>query len=179
MTGSRAQKQVPHSHTVHSNCTNILKKHSIHFFGLLHPMSNQMLRLEDENATFPAGSPRHVIRRGIWCPVQALGTIKCSKSENSSVFLQISPCPWLKCWWEREGEIESERAYRIRPLGVTVLSRIRPAPSHKHTHSHTVTKWCHVGASIVQERWVWLSVCRGSTERALCSTEFPSPGTGD
>lgn len=72
-----------------------------------------------------------------------------------------------------------ERAYRIRPLGVTVLSRIRPAPSHKHMHSHTVTKWCHVGASIVQEHWVWLSVCRGNTERALCSTEFPSPGAGD
>lgn len=98
------------------------------FLWLSRPVSNQMLRLEDENATFPAGSPRHVIRRGIWCPVQALGTIKCSKSENSSVFLQISPCPWLKCSWERERERETERAYRIRPLGVTVLSRIRPAP---------------------------------------------------
>lgn len=29
---------------------------------------------------------------------------------------------------EGERERETERAYRIRPLGVTVLSRIRPAP---------------------------------------------------
>lgn len=50
------------------------------------------------------------------------------------------------------GERDMETACRIRPLGVTVLSRIHPAPSHKH--SLTVTKWCHVRASIVQERWV-------------------------
>lgn len=66
------------------------------------------------------------------------------------------------------GERETERAYRIRPLGVTVLSRICPAPLHKHMHSHTVAKWCHVGASIVQERWVWLSVCRAA-QRGPCA----------
>lgn len=79
----------------------------------------------------------------------------------------------------RERGRETGRACRIRPLGVTVLSGICPAPRHKHMHLHTVTKWCHVGASIVQERWAWLSVCRGDTKRAVCYTEFPSPGMDD
>lgn len=84
------------------NALSFKKKHCIHFLAFP-PNVQSDAQVGDENATFPAGSPRHVIRRGIWCPIQALGTMKCSKSENSSVFLQISPCPWLKCYRERGG----------------------------------------------------------------------------
>lgn len=112
-------------------------------------------------------------------PHTAAWNYKVQKKWKLISFLQISPRPWLKLRWERErqrkteGDRERPRgAYSIRPLGVTVLSRIRSAPTHKHT----ATKWCHVRASIVRERLVWLSVCHGSTERACATLGSPLQG---
>lgn len=88
---------------------------------------------------FLKAAPGMSLEKGIWCPVRALGTIKCSKSENSSVFLQISPCFCLECWWEKERD--TERPCRIRPLGVTVLSRIHPAPLTQTHCNKMVSRW--------------------------------------
>lgn len=124
-------------------------------------LSNQKPRCADKTATPPAGSPRHVIsRKKNWCPTQVLGTITCSKSEKSSVFppKKNSACPWLERFRDRKGE-ETQRPCRIRPLGVTVLSKICLAPTHthiKHTHTHMLS------AKMVSRRGIYCSRTLGS-----------------
>lgn len=121
--------------------SSIFAKNSIHYFGIPTQCPIKRSGWKMKMPLFLQAAPGMSLEKGIWCPVQALGTIKCSKSENSSVFPQISPCSFLECWWKKERD--TERPCRIRPLGVTVLSRIRPAPlTQTLTHCNKmVSRW--------------------------------------
>lgn len=96
---------------------------------------------------FPEAAPGVSLGEEFDAPVRALGTIKCSKSENSSVLgpkfhrvLDSAVCVFLFYFFFLRQKGESG-ADRIRPLGVTVLSGIRPTvpptPPLLDTHTRT------------------------------------------
>lgn len=149
----------------HSNCN--IKKSTASIFWLSHPLSNHMLRLEMKMPLFLQAAPGMSLGEEFDAPYKHLelsSAVKVKTHQFSSKFHHVLDSSVR----ESGRESATERAYRIRPLGVTVLSRMRPAPSHKHMHSHTRTKWCHVGASIVQERWFgFQSVV--ATQRGSCA----------
>lgn len=95
-------------------------------------MSNQMLRLEMKMPLFLQAAPGMSLGEEFDAPCKRLELSSAVKVKTHQFFLQISLCPWLKC--SSEG---GRGVYRIRPLGVTVLSRMRPAPSHKRALTHS------------------------------------------
>ena len=66
-------------------------------------MSNQMLSLEDKMPLLLQAARGMSLGEEFDAPHQRLELSSSVKSENSSVFLQISPSPWLECEWEGAG----------------------------------------------------------------------------
>lgn len=72
-------------------CSYTVQENTVFTFCLTLPLSNQLHRLGDENASFPAGSPRHVIRKKFDAPSKSLELSSAVKVKTHQ-FLSKSHC---------------------------------------------------------------------------------------
>lgn len=79
---------------IHTNSKSTNTKKALHqFFGSSTQCPIKCSGWKMKMPLFLQAAPGMSLGEEFDAPYQALGTIKCSKSENSSVFPKISPCP--------------------------------------------------------------------------------------